>query len=866
MTGRARRSELAALGVLAVGMLGETLAAQPTLAPGGFVVIAENVVHDGSWRAFYVPEGGGPAQVLGTLTFGPNADLPPAIRSSWFNDRLEVVVSDGAQMVTFQPFGGGGSETLGTWGGGATFVGVSAFDDSLLAFEVPVFGFEVPVFGIADPIIARRVALWETSWVTFENPKTGFDDPLLMPVSFDDPLLQVLPDRLQAVDGRDDTAAPMVVPGTQGLGVIVAATAFPPGSVASDPQPDIPGQPAIGLIAGDGNGLYTLYGIWGTDGTSFDGVDGEAFGGVQGEAIWGTGGTTYPITQGGLMVNPIALMAYPGNEWLGSPFSLLVLDNGFGMRTTPRIIGVRPNGDQDLVTQGGLLVSPADFAVDGSGLVIVADPEASGGDGAIIGVDPLTGVQSVLVQGGIDVGLRRPIAVGVVRCAPPTFQVTTTSDFVDPNPGDGDPSDGFGNVCLRSAIMEANASPCAAGMIIELGAGTWPLSLPGGFEDACLTGDLDVTGYVRICGRGPGVTVIDGEELDRVFDVRAGGTLALANLTVTGGHPPGISGGGVAETGGIIIATNVEIAQCFAGGGGGGISASGGDAIVIGSTISGNASNGNGGGLSANNGAGVIVAQSLVAYNEVILNGAGLTAAGAGTSMNIVNTTLSANRASLRGGGLFCNNAAVTVNHATIVNNVADAGEASGYTGGGLAQAGGSLTLGNSIVAQNRAGATLPQNGLGTIDTPGYVLFDDLEGFTLTGNTASVLRDEPMINALADNGGPTMTHAISSQSPAVDASDPMDPMGNDQRYTGRPSDGDADSVARSDMGAYEYVPPVCPGDVDGDGDTDVFDFGVLAANFGTGVPFNTSGDLDGDGDVDVFDFGLLAAGFGCTSM
>ena len=57
---------------------------------------------------------------------------------------------------------------------------------------------------------------------------------------------------------------------------------------------------------------------------------------------------------------------------------------------------------------------------------------------------------------------------------------------------------------------------------------------------------------------------------------------------------------------------------------------------------------------------------------------------------------------------------------------------------------------------------------------------------------------------------------------------------------------------------------VCPGDIDGDCDTDVFDFGIFAANFGTSghAPF-TNGDLDGDGDVDVFDFGLFAANFGC---
>ena len=56
----------------------------------------------------------------------------------------------------------------------------------------------------------------------------------------------------------------------------------------------------------------------------------------------------------------------------------------------------------------------------------------------------------------------------------------------------------------------------------------------------------------------------------------------------------------------------------------------------------------------------------------------------------------------------------------------------------------------------------------------------------------------------------------------------------------------------------------CRGDVEGDGDTDVFDFGTLAANFATfGHPALEAGDLDGDGDVDVFDFAILAADFSC---
>lgn len=80
---------------------------------------------------------------------------------------------------------------------------------------------------------------------------------------------------------------------------------------------------------------------------------------------------------------------------------------------------------------------------------------------------------------------------------------------------------------------------------------------------------------------------------------------------------------------------------------------------------------------------------------------------------------------------------------------------------------------------------------------------------------------------------------------------------------------DPDGEAQTAL-AVAYVeglinpPPACAGDIDGDGDTDVFDFGIFASHFGLGVDPGTSGDLGGDGVVDVFDFGIFASDFGCV--
>lgn len=60
-------------------------------------------------------------------------------------------------------------------------------------------------------------------------------------------------------------------------------------------------------------------------------------------------------------------------------------------------------------------------------------------------------------------------------------------------------------------------------------------------------------------------------------------------------------------------------------------------------------------------------------------------------------------------------------------------------------------------------------------------------------------------------------------------------------------------------------PPPCVGDIDGDGSTTVFDFGIFATHFGSTQPAFTNGDLNGDGLVNVFDFGLFAVDFGCPN-
>ncbi|MCA9885495.1 MAG: CSLREA domain-containing protein, partial [Anaerolineae bacterium] len=97
----------------------------------------------------------------------------------------------------------------------------------------------------------------------------------------------------------------------------------------------------------------------------------------------------------------------------------------------------------------------------------------------------------------------------------PDITVNSTLDAVDANPGDGICADAIGNCTLRAAIMESNAFPLT--QTIHVPAGTYLLTIPGTDEDAAATGDLDITDPLLLIGDGQGETIIDGNDLDRVF-------------------------------------------------------------------------------------------------------------------------------------------------------------------------------------------------------------------------------------------------------------------------------------------------------------------------------------------------------------
>jgi hypothetical protein len=109
----------------------------------------------------------------------------------------------------------------------------------------------------------------------------------------------------------------------------------------------------------------------------------------------------------------------------------------------------------------------------------------------------------------------------------------------------------------------------------------------------------------------------------------------------------------------------------------------------------------------------------------------------------------------------------------------------------------------NTIVANNtaRSGADCG----GPVTSQGYNM---VEACVLTGNaTGNILGQDPGLGPLANNGGPTQTHAIPATSAEANAGDPTgckDTAGTvlttDQRGLARAA------LGRCDIGAYEAQP------------------------------------------------------------
>ncbi|HMG33209.1 MAG TPA: choice-of-anchor Q domain-containing protein [Blastocatellia bacterium] len=292
-----------------------------------------------------------------------------------------------------------------------------------------------------------------------------------------------------------------------------------------------------------------------------------------------------------------------------------------------------------------------------------------------------------------------------------------------------------------------------------------------------------------------------------------GGLYSLGNTTLTNStfHLAGATGG----NGGNAFGTSCVGAHLAGDGGaarGGAVLADGGTMIINTATFANNfaigGNGGNGGQTDGGLGCGMHGAGGLAHGGAITNNNA--------ATLNIKHGTISANNAQAGNTGV---NQGGASKPARLVAEGA---------GGGIRVGPAAVTLENTIIAGNTAanglgdttGAPTPgPNVDGAITSNGHNLLGvatDATGFTGPGDQTGA---NPMLMALADNGGPTQTMALTTGSPAIDAGVAAGAM-FDQRGRFRTFDDPAVNNAATsdgtDIGAFELQPLcslTCPTDV-----------------------------------------------------
>jgi hypothetical protein len=330
---------------------------------------------------------------------------------------------------------------------------------------------------------------------------------------------------------------------------------------------------------------------------------------------------------------------------------------------------------------------------------------------------------------------------------------------------------------------------------------------------------------ITIDGNGSTIRRAPSAPAFRIFTVAGNGDLTLRRTRVSGGRSVGIFNiGSVTLTNSTISGnTGTGVFDSYV------CCEDYGELTAINSTISGNS----GLGVLDLEAAGVTLLNSTVSGN-----GRGGVAVSTLTDLTMANSTVSGNK----GEGIFNYYSFVTVTNSTISGN-ADSGVeiANGFAtftnstisgnrsasdaGGGVRNhLDSQLTLNRTLISGNTApngsevfndsDSTLNAANFNVLGHRGLTNAQAFVGFTpgATDITATSNGNRPTVlsailnTTLANNGGPTRTHALVAGSPAVDAVTNVNtcpPPARDQRGVVRPRDGNGDGGVACDTGSFE---------------------------------------------------------------
>jgi len=356
---------------------------------------------------------------------------------------------------------------------------------------------------------------------------------------------------------------------------------------------------------------------------------------------------------------------------------------------------------------------------------------------------------------------------------------------------------------LIAAINNANATPATEDTIDLLSSCVYELTAVDNFTEGS-NGLPSIVSPIVINGNGATIlrSYASGTAPFRIFHVSNIGMLTLNDLTLanglahsaTTGEPAPNAGGGIYNDNRISL-YGVVLDDNHAKLGGGVYST-----LANGMTISASTFQNNGAdvdGAAGERGGGIYNLSSMTITQSTFVNNTATETGGAIENAStgrlaMTNSTLSGNSTVMLGGSAILNSGEITVMaYTTITNN------AGGAPGVALMSGPDTIEIRNSIIASNPGGdCSYPASSTirwENLDSDGSCF-----GFTIT--------DNPALDPLANNGGPTLTHALAPSSPARDAA-AGDCPSTDQRGEPRPHG------SACDLGAYEFTggsPPPDP--------------------------------------------------------
>ncbi len=374
-------------------------------------------------------------------------------------------------------------------------------------------------------------------------------------------------------------------------------------------------------------------------------------------------------------------------------------------------------------------------------------------------------------------------------------------------------------------------------------------------EKIRLTGGLAPTAAAGAVGVGPGDTLV----LDRVVIESSvapqyggaiysnGGTIEILRSRISNNEATADDGGGICVLNGTLIITDSlfdgNIAHT-----GGAVYTSGSDltitdtvfenntALIAGgifahlgsgnvfemtdSSLLGNrALTSDGGGLYLFGLDGSAILQNVtIAGNTSARDGGGLYSV-AGPPVVMANSTVSGNRAGRDGGGIKNGTPLFSLSNLTITGNDADTDGDNVGMGGGVQ---GNFRIENTIIAGNtQVNSTFPAPDCsGTLTSAGYNIIGSQVNCTITAGPGDQIglsgaEIDPLLGAIAYNGGPSRTHPLLTGSPAIEIGNPggctwdddndggastaESILNEDQRGETRPFD------VNCDAGAFEWT-------------------------------------------------------------